>query len=592
MRRLIALSLLLVAFALCAEPLKIAWLTDIHVTPESEAETLLARAVDEINAMNDIALVLITGDLSNLGTKAELTASYQHITRLKRPFLAIPGNHETNWSDSGCTEFARLYGDDKFFHREGDYIFVGVASGPWLQMGDGYIKKRDLAWLESKLREEVTEDDKVVFVCHYPLNMDLSNAEDALAILKKFPTIVALGGHYHSLNHFDYNGIPGILGRAISMRHNNMPTPGYNLLEIDGDAVKLFNKPIDEPMEAEPRIVAGISPMQEVTFRPAENAPMPRELELFREVEGSLFAPIAITANGIIFDDNEKEFSGILPGHNVLVRGSVAGRIEATSINSKGTNWRIETEAPITNTGLIVENVLHMGLGTDHFVAINTSTGEEIWRFSGVNGRFQAPPAVRDNIVAFGAWDTHLYVLDRNTGELKWKWNNGSTAVGYSPGNVTPMIGSKNIAIVAPDRYLTIFNRENGTVLLRSNEYKFRESLVGDGGFYAYAKTMDGELVVVDVDKATIEKVIDAGLGYEHTPCPPAVMFGDIFVTGRQGDLVRIDPKSGEVKWRYRCGKSAFIQLAQDSEENYLYAVMLDGKIYRVSGLIADCDSP
>ena len=581
MRRFAVLSLLLVALAVCGEPLRIAWLTDIHVSGD-ESEALLARAVDEINAMDDIAFVLITGDLSNLGTKAELAASYRQISRLAQPFFATTGNHETNWSDSGCSEFARLYGDDKFFHRHGNYVFVGVASGPWLQMGDGYIKKRDIAWLGETLANELTDGDKVIFICHYPLNIDLSNAEDAIATLKKFPTIAVLGGHYHAIRHFDYNGIPGILGRAISMRHTDMPAPGYNIVEIEADTVKLFNKTIGEPMSAEPLVIAGVSPMQTVEFRPAESAPMPQELELFLELPGSLFAPIAIGDGKIIYDDSEKEFSGVLYYDGAVISGRVAGGI--ISASPDGENWRVETAAAVANTGLIADGTLYMGLGVNDFAAIDAATGSEIWRFTGANGRFQAPPAVRDNLVAFGVWDTHLYVLDRITGELKWKWNNGSAATGYSPGNVTPVIGEKNLAIVAPDRYLTIFDRENGTVLLRSNAHKFRESLApAADGSRAYAKTMDGELVIIDVDGAKIERVIDANLGYEHTPCPPAEMFGDIFLTGRQGDLVRIDPESGAVKWKYRCGKSAFIQLLPDPAGEYLYAVMLDGKVYRVS---------
>ena len=57
-------------------------------------------------------------------------------------------------------------------------------------------------------------------------------------------------------------------------------------------------------------------------------------------------------------------------------------------------------------------------------------------------------------------------------------------------------------------------------------------------------------------------------------------MFGDLFVSGRKGDLVRIDLASGRIKWRIKCGNSAFIQLLPAADG--LLAVMQEGKIFRI----------
>ncbi|MDD4817546.1 MAG: metallophosphoesterase [Victivallaceae bacterium] len=482
-----------------ASELKLAWLTDIHVVDGNANAAMTAAAIDEINSGNADAVIL-SGDLTGTGSIAELRYVKTLLDRLTKPLLAVPGNHETNWSDSNCEAFPALFGGDRFCRRIGGFIIAGIPSGPWMKMGDGYVRNSDLAWLDAALKEQVRPGDRVIFVCHYPLNQELSNAQAVLAVLKKYPVAAILSGHYHNLGVLNANGFGNVIGRAISLRHSSETAGGYNLVEISGNRVSVFNKTVGaaKPDKPEIEFQPDAIPWDPVKFRPADSEPPPPELV----------------------------FSGTIP----------------------------EVLPP---------------------------PPDESPYFKVAAGRCQAPPAVRDNVAAFGAWDTFLYVLTADTGELKWKWNNGSDNILFSPGNVTPVIGEKNLAVVAPDRYLTIFDRETGEVKLRTNQYKFRESLgPATDGKHAYAKTMDGELAVIDVDAAAVEKVIDLGLGYEHTPVPPCEAFGDVFVGGRQGDLVRVDPASGKIKWRHRCGTSGFDRIYYDGEK--VTAAMIDGGVWTV----------
>lgn len=42
-----------------------------------------------------------------------------------------PGNHETTWSESACTTFGRLFGNDgRLAFRAGGYLFVGFTAAP------------------------------------------------------------------------------------------------------------------------------------------------------------------------------------------------------------------------------------------------------------------------------------------------------------------------------------------------------------------------------------------------------------------------------------------------------------------------------
>ena len=70
----------------------------------------------------------------------------------------------------------------------------------------------------------------------------------------------------------------------------------------------------------------------------------------------------------------------------------------------------------------VADGILYCG-GIDHFVhAVDSETGEEIWRFE-TGGNLGASVTVAENMVFFGTIrdDGYYYALDKNTGKLIWK---------------------------------------------------------------------------------------------------------------------------------------------------------------------------
>ncbi|MEI9807839.1 MAG: PQQ-binding-like beta-propeller repeat protein [Bacteroidota bacterium] len=62
-----------------------------------------------------------------------------------------------------------------------------------------------------------------------------------------------------------------------------------------------------------------------------------------------------------------------------------------------------------------------------------------MWKFDGLEGPVVSTPLLYDAKIIFGAWDRHLYALNKNTGALVWKWNNGSTVRNFSPAACIPV---------------------------------------------------------------------------------------------------------------------------------------------------------
>jgi hypothetical protein len=151
------------------------------------------------------------------------------------------------------------------------------------------------------------------------------------------------------------------------------------------------------------------------------------------------------------------------------------------------------------------------------------TSGKVIWKFDGISGLIQGQPALSEKNVVFGAWDRHLYCLDKKTGELVWKWNNGKPHQLYSPGNIAPVIANGKVFIVAPDRCMTAIDLVSGKQIWRDCSHQVRESMgISPDKKQVYAKLMNDSVISVSTvgDQFHLNWVIDAGFGYEHIPCP------------------------------------------------------------------------
>ena len=229
-----------------AAELNFAFLTDVHVTPRGESDSLLRAAVAEINA-SAVDFVLVTGDLCNMGSDAELHCVHGILERLRKPWFAVPGNHETTWSESACTTFGRLFGNDgRLAFRAGGYLFVGFTAGPYMKMADGSVRREDLQWVEEQMRA-ARPGERIVTFCHYPLTNDVTNRTAVTQLLRRYDVRFDLCGHYHTLRLCNFDSIPGLMGRSLIPKNRRQePAAGYNLVRVWGDSVALYEKRLGE----------------------------------------------------------------------------------------------------------------------------------------------------------------------------------------------------------------------------------------------------------------------------------------------------------------------------------------------------------
>ena len=588
------------------KPFRFAFLSDTHIgSPNGGAEEDLRRTVADINQMTDIAFVVITGDITELGTNAEIKLAREILGGLKVPYYIIPGNHDSGWSESGGVTFGQVFGNDKFVFEFNGITFLGCASGPYVRMSDGHIPRDAVGWLDKELKK-LDPEKPIIFLNHYPLDKDLDNWYEAIDRLKQHNTLAALCGHGHSNHALNFEGIPAVMGR--SNLRAKAAYGGYNLVDIRTDSmifsertpgvitqtpwtkVKLENHRYDlSKTYTRPSYLVNDS-FQNVHFKWSFSS------------DANVISTPVVTDGLVIFgnslgridalalENGKKQwsyqtgnaiYSSPAVSNHKLVIGSGDGNIYCLSADQGKLLWQFKTESAILGCPLIDHNRVYIGGSDHHFRALDLTTGKEIWNFDGLDGPVVSTPVLYKGSIIFGAWDKNLYALQSVDGKLLWKWNNGSPVRNFSPAACIPVIKDDVVYVVAPDRYLTAIDFSTGTTLWRNNESTVRESIgISADGNFVYGKTMNDTIVAFPTSrlKQNAAWKMDCGFGYEHVPSMLIEKDGLVFFGTKNGKVYAINPATRQRVWTVKIDNS-MVNTVNVITSKKIIASTMDGKV-------------
>lgn len=584
-----------------SEQIKFVQLTDLHVSVGNENDFLLQDIVKEINN-SDFEFAVVTGDLTNRGADDELKQVHSILSKLKIPYYVISGNHETNWSESAGLTYKKIFGEDRFVFSKGDYLFIGFPCGPYMKMGDGFVKHEDVLWLDKTLKDNLKNNNKKVLnFAHYPLDNSVSNYKEVLSVLEKYPTVATFCGHGHTLRKYDFSGLSGIMGTSITSLDGK--TKSYNQVIISKDSISIYQKEIDKP---------GVFKFS-VPSKPSKIV-IPKDSLV---MQSPYIKDIASIYSLPAFDKKSVYFTNSI------------GEIKSVNLKNKALNWKTETGNSIYFSPIIVKNNLVIGTIEGNLVGFETQSGKQKWTIlvggvlvgspiaennkiytasstalicaDAVTGKViwqnnlpasysQGTPLIQGDKIIFGVWDSYVYCLDKNTGKLIWKWNNGNDKqILYSAGNVN-MVSTKNrLYFVTPQRFLTILDIETGKTLLRTQKWKIRESMgKSQDGKWFYGKTMDGlllrlplsdDLELTEENLVNQSKVLDLKLGYEHNPAAILENKNKIYVGSRKGEVLIVDASKFEIIKQINLGSSSVNGFTID-DKGQVWASLIEGGIY------------
>ncbi len=603
-------SLCLGAQIQAGDTLRVAVFTDLHISPGAPADENLTQAVENVNK-SDYAFVIVDGDVSNVGSDAELENVYNKLKALRVPYFFVPGNHETNWSESACQTIIKLWKNDRFVVEAGDYIFIGYSTGPYMKMGDGAVKKEDIIWLDQELSKRYKLGKKVVSVAHYPLGEGLSNYKDVVNILKKYNTVLHINGHHHVFQLRNYDGIPGFM--ATTMLGKPADNGVYNSVVFTTDSIRIAKHQEKNGYAEELGWVipqtgdrSGVGEVFEGVYHAPQNDPV--RVPFSYQDSASVYTGVCFPSDHtIVYGTSEGQlkcldiktkkilwatdkgstiYSTPFMGAGVVVSANSDGEVAGYNRKNGKKLWSFNMGSAVPGDGVADEKGYgYIGGSFGEFVKFNCKNGRIEWKKKIGDGLFQGRPTIAGDKILAGCWDKYLYCIDANTGDVAWKWTNGSAQKLYSPGNVVPVVSHGKVIIVAPDNRMTAINLADGEQLWRTNLNKVRESLcLSKDGERVYAKTMNDVLICASAVSDDFEQVwaSDCKYGYEHTPCPPAEMEnGIVFLTNRRGQVFAVDGKTGAVKWTFDAGNSAANKIVE-GPDGRAWITLIEGRILSI----------
>lgn len=586
---------------------KFAQLSDIHIVKGDSMPLIdLKRSIKQINASPDIDFVLVTGDLTDNGDRASLYTVKETLSTLNKKYYIIPGNHETTWSESGLTDFSRLWGSERFSFVHKGFLFLGFNTGPFIRMAYGHVVPQDLTWIKHEI-EQKGQGKKIILVTHYPiLKGDIDNWYQVTDFVRRFNVLTFIGGHYHRNAFFQYDGIPGFLGRA-NLRDKN-DRSGYTVYQVTPDSLLVYEQAYQSPI----RKWGGISLTKQYynvsghadsypSFEVNKKYPQVIEKWKINSSVGIYCSPVVDKSLCFVGNDlgqltcykwqtGHKQWmyqaKGRIigtPGVNngVVVFGTTENSIYGIRINTGKLLWKITTTEAVMGSVAIQGNIAYVG-GSDHTMrAINIHTGKVLWAYDKVSGYVVTKPLVASGLVIFGAWDDNLYALNQMTGRLVWKWQNSKNQMHYSPAGVWPVATKKAVFIVDPQRAMTAIDILNGKTLWRTYQSKVRESLgISLDKQRLYAKTMQDSIVCYAADPKESKELwaCNVGFGYEHATTMLEEKNGKVYSSTKEGLIISVEGKTGKLNWIHKTGNS-FINTVTPIDDKHLLFTETSGEI-------------
>ena len=200
--------------------LNIIHITDTHIENNKSrafdaveySPLLLEDALNSINDINGVDIVLFGGDLINNKSKKNLNTFYDLIKILKYPYINAFGNHDFYGSNKDeMLKLTKRYNsnykfDDTFyaFDIKNNRIIILDSTIKNSKTANGFIDSMQFKFFKKEL--ENNKNKTVIIVLHHALyppyeakNHVLFNASELIKELEKYKNpIIILQGHYHA----------------------------------------------------------------------------------------------------------------------------------------------------------------------------------------------------------------------------------------------------------------------------------------------------------------------------------------------------------------------------------------------------------
>jgi 3',5'-cyclic-AMP phosphodiesterase len=224
---------------------RIAHISDPHVGSPYFVPNLMNRVIVEINELEP-DVVVCTGDLTHEGYRQEYTTWGAYAERLSAPIFTVPGNHDAR--NVGYLHFEDLIGPRHWTTDVQGVRIVGADSSE-PDLNEGQIGRERYTWIRDQF--EPPADVKVFAIHHHLIPVPgtgrerstVMDAGDLLEVLVGCGVNVVLSGHKHVPYVWRLEDMyVANAGTVASLRLRGYTKPCYNVLEFEGDEVKIHRR--------------------------------------------------------------------------------------------------------------------------------------------------------------------------------------------------------------------------------------------------------------------------------------------------------------------------------------------------------------
>lgn len=589
------------------KPVVFAHVSDTHIGNGTGIEDL-QLTVKDINANDSIAFVIITGDITEFGSKKELEEASKEFDLLKKPWYIIPGNHDTKWSESGCNDFSKIFGAETFCFQHNGVWFIGTSSGPNMRMGPGQTPREHIVWLEQKL-QSAGKEAPIVYVNHYPQDSDMNNWYVVLDMLRNYNVQLFMCGHGHRNKKLDIEGAPGIMGRS-NLRAND-PVGGYNIVSIQNGKISYSEKNPEmavkapwyiEKWQPDTRIIWNTKPPRpnfavndsfpsvQVQWMKQESADIGGGICLnsgvvYYTTSLGVIKAVSLKAGSALWDysSESKIYSTPVIHKKIVWVSTASGNVLGLDKRNGGLKHRLSTNGAIVSTPALHGDTLFVAGSDGHCRAWRLTNQKLLWDYNGVNNFVETRPLIKNGIIYFGSWGNEFYAIQTATGKLLWKWSNQASNRMLSSAAVWPEIAGGKLFMVAPDRFMTALDPATGNEIWRycDKTNLVRESMgVSNDRNLVYVKTMNGNVIAFEANSSERKIHWKSPVEPGYDICPTAIVEQNdiVFIPTQSGVVVALNKNSGTVLWKHKITNCLITSLVPVGK-NQLLASTMDGVI-------------
>lgn len=599
--------------------LRFAFLTDTHIAVGSQSINDLSACIKDINAYDSLDFVIFGGDVTNFGSDEEIRLAKSMTDSIRRPVYVVQGNHDANWSESGCGTFKEVFGYERFLFRAGGWRFIGCNSGPDMRMAPGLVPRETMEWLSG-----LDPGEKTIFINHYPMDSSVLNYFDVTRELKRLDTRMVIGGHLHANRIKNYQGIPAVVCRSALSAGK---TPGYTVVRIDGDRISFYERRLygQTAVELEPWASFGLAHVKDTVRYDAHGLPsdypwmrydvndeFPQVREVWKKNYGAniaagfacskdkAFFPLASGSMlAVSLKDGSVEWKVEFPGKiystpalsgKYLVFGCSDGNIYALNASDGSLKWSFKTGKAVLASPVVMDGKVYAGGSDGSFRCIDLKTGKAIWTYDNVEGHAVSTPYASRERVVFGTWGGKLYSLDPVTGREQWVWSVGKASKMYSPASTLPLYSSGRIFVAVPDRQVYAIDAATGRQLFRVKGGRDAICL-GSDGLTVYSKEMFGKAYAFPSDVAEPSGpmlpdscktwVADNHAGYDIAPTALSEKDGVLYIPTDKGNIIALRASDGTFLWAHKLSTALINPLRHltFAGKNAILASAMDGTV-------------